>query len=89
MAAHPAPSTPAIPPSTSPSPSIIETVLLPSGAAMALGAPVPIHQPTDAVMDPPKESSAHDVTTLAGFLARYLNSYLLLFSFFVKNICVK
>lgn len=77
MAAHPAPSTPAIPPSTSPSPSIMETVLLPSGAAMALGAPLPIHQPTDATVDMGKEPSVHSVTTLAGFLASLSLDHLL------------
>ncbi|KAG8281330.1 Poly [ADP-ribose] polymerase tankyrase-2 [Homalodisca vitripennis] len=66
MAAHPSPSCPAptVPPPT-PSPSLADTVVMPTGTALSLATPVPLAQDTvvDITASPP------DVTTLSGFLS--------------------
>ncbi|XP_075222552.1 tankyrase isoform X2 [Lycorma delicatula] len=71
MASHPIPTT-SLPPALPPiAPAVLETVLMPSGAAIALSTPVPMHRGdgVDAVYSEIKESVSHDITTLAGFLA--------------------
>lgn len=72
MASHPSPSAPAlVPPPPTPTPVLGDTVIMPSGATMALGTPVALSEAGDTVSLIDTVSSAQpDVTTLAGFLSK-------------------
>lgn len=83
MAAHPSPSCPAPAPAPAPiMPPEAETIIMPSGASLALSTPVPpaaatgASASTDVVVD---VAATPDVTTLGGFLSKLVVLYFIIF----------